>query len=174
MARPLQRLGLAVTLVAALAKARDARADEAPDPPYEASVGAVALAGFPPHGEATVDYGAGASYSYEPVPSWALEVVVHFVASRGEAAFPTDFLGRKSFYPSRYIHPYVGLGLTLIPEIARGEGAVGVGLASSWGTDLWLSEPVGVFAEANANLVLLHGDVVPELGGVAGPVFRWR
>lgn len=178
-----------VTLLAALAPQRG-QADQSTQPPRPAPAGHGADQSYPPEphhfvlgakgsylagfsdGQVHHFGGGGLFLELSVVPHWLeLEYGIRVMTDGHAVAFPMDLLLKMPFVVSDVVHPFVGLGPTLVP-VANGGINTHVGGVVSAGTYLWAWTWGGFVVEANYNLIA-EAHLVHEVGGNGGFAFRW-
>jgi hypothetical protein len=80
---------------------------------------------------------------------------------------PVSVLLRRPIGISRTLQPYVGGGVVAAPGLGRGARDLTVGLASALGASVFLGEGIGVFAEADVDLLATRR-LTPALGLAGG------
>ncbi len=80
---------------------------------------------------------------------------------------PLSVLLRRPIGVSRTLRPYVGGGVVAAPGLGRGARELTVGLASALGADVLLGGGVGLFAEADMDLLATRR-ITPALGLAGG------
>jgi hypothetical protein len=165
---------VALSAAAAEGEAPGEGAREEPEPRFEVSVGAAVISEFPIEGPA-VQVGGGVTFAWTFIPeAWSVEVVFHVLAEgRGRQTFPVDALLEREFTWTPNLHPYLGVGVTVVPELEEGKVTAAVGLATVAGLEIAIGARWGVVVEVNFNLVNRDGLAAPEVGAYAGPLWRF-
>lgn len=128
------------------------------------TLGGAAFGSFYPRANERL-LGGGVS-AFVPLVRHELEAQIavdFFRTETGENLLPIDLFLRRPLYISRVVEPYVAGGPRL--ELLYGAPKIGGGLAL--GVDLWFSERLGAFVEAQANL-MGNRTITPEAGATAG------
>lgn len=115
--------------------------------------------------------GVGGFFEVVAVPEWLeLEIGAHYLRTMTEVdEVPVDLVLKKPFHPLPWLNPYVGLGPTVVAELAGEESEVLAGLVAVAGSYFWLTGAIGVSAELDYNVVR-GSELVQEVAGLWGLV----
>jgi hypothetical protein len=117
--------------------------------------------------------GGGLAFEAIAIPRWlAIELVVRGMTSGHGANLPITLLAKKPFHASKAIHPFVGLGPTVVPSFGEDGTSVHFGGVVVAGAHFWIAPHWALLAEVEYGLVYEHG-IVHELGMSAGVAFGW-
>ena len=145
---------------------------EAPEPRLIVGVTGAMAAQFPSEGENGVHFGAGARLAWVAVPErLEVEVGMHAIFTSEATELPVDLLLKSVFPVNHWLHPYMGVGATLVPAIGHDATHIGAGAVVSAGTYFWFTHRVGALAELNYNLVRIDNTTVHEAFVAVGVVF---
>ena len=171
-------LALAIALWGSRARASDLSTVEgehtddlaAPYHALELSASGASLLSFHQGSHAFV--GAGLSATV-PIVSHQIEfeLVAHVMRGEHETVVPIDFLLRHPFILGRVVHPYLGIGPTLIPVVGEsGTTTLEWGVASAYGIDFWVTPKFALFFELSMNAIEPVDRAAIETGLALGPV----
>ncbi len=179
MSRTIERLALAgwLVLIGLPALATEAGNQEAlvqeahptGDHHFFAGLKGSYLAGFA-HGELHHQGGGGLFFEASVIHHWLeLELGARIMTDGHGALLPLDLLAKMPFHLSDTIHPFLGIGPTVIFNF---DGDLFFGGVLAGGSYFWFAHSWALVVEANYNLIYEHG-VVNELGLNAGIVYGW-
>jgi hypothetical protein len=143
-------------------------------PHHEISFGASLVGLGARHGgEWEGHFGVGGFLEFTPIPRWLeIEIGLRVLSGKEGVELPLDLTLKKPFHLNEWIHPFVGLGPTVLFTPAEDASPAHIGLNTMVGSDFWLSHHVGVSFELNYNLISNEG-AVHEAGGGAGVIFGY-
>jgi hypothetical protein len=117
--------------------------------------------------------GLGGFLEFSAIHHWLeIEFGLRMVNGKDGLEMPFDVIFKKPFHLNSWMHPYVGLGPTVLFTPGSNESAAHFGLATALGSYFWLSEHAGLSAELNYNLLSDSG-ALHEVGGAAGIVLGY-
>ena len=126
---------------------------------YQLGLAGTLLVGLTERGPA-LRRGGGVSFAVSIVSHLEIESIVHAViAEENGFQFPIDLVLKKAFVLTDWLHPFVGVGPTLVPFVLPERSGALYGLATVAGVDLWINHETGVTIELSYNL--LHSADVP-------------
>jgi hypothetical protein len=112
--------------------------------------------------------GLGGFFEVSAIHNWLeIEFGLRMLSGKDGVEIPLDLVFKKPFHLNSWIHPYVGLGPTVLLTPGSSESAAHLGLATAVGSYFWLTRHTGLTAELNYNLIS-DGGAVHEVGGAAG------
>ena len=118
--------------------------------------------------------GVGAFVEYSLIHEvLEVELGVHLFPGADASALPIDLLFKHPFELSERIHPFVGLGPTIVPRFGSAGGKTLFGGVVEAGSYFWLTHHVGLLAQVAYNLLGGAGEVVHEFQADGGVVFGW-
>ena len=117
--------------------------------------------------------GLGGFFEVSAIHGWLeIEFGLRMLSGKDGVEIPLDLVFKKPFHLNSWIHPYVGLGPTVLLTPGSSESAAHIGLATAVGSYFWLTRHTGLTAELNYNLIS-DGGAVHEVGGAAGFVLGY-
>ncbi len=116
--------------------------------------------------------GAGPFIELVVIPHWLeVELGVRAITDGHALSFPTDLLLKLPFHLSDVVHPFVGLGPTMVASHHE-EVSVHFGGVLVAGSYFWLTPYGGPLAEASYGMVDHHG-LIHEIALNVGWAMRW-
>ncbi|MDJ0762869.1 MAG: hypothetical protein QNJ97_07745 [Myxococcota bacterium] len=116
-------------------------------------------------------FGGGGLFFEVALGPVELELCARVLGNGHGVILPVDLLLKLPFHLTQTIHPFVGLGPTLVPVFLE-ENALHVGLATAIGSYFWISNAWALALEVNYNLVF-EGHLAHEVMANVGVVFGW-
>ncbi len=122
------------------------------------------------HGHVNHLAGGGVFFEVLAIPNWLeIELFGRVMGGGDLMMFPIDLVLKKPFHINETVHPFIGIGATVVPTIIDDKTEVFFGGLVAVGSYFWLTQTVGIVAELNYNLVYEHG-IANEVGVNAGIV----